>query len=76
MIGEVNSLIVREYAPEGQTPAFNFERRNSRGKLTIWAALCGSGVVLVPYSFDRSVDGLTYLRILNAFAFPQLTIHL
>ena len=66
MIEEVNSYNVRKYGQKGQPPAFNFERRNSRGKLTIWAALCGDGVVL----------GLAYLRMLNAFAFPQFAIHL
>ena len=39
--GEVNSHNVREYAPKGNPPSFNFERTNSRAKLTIWAALCG-----------------------------------
>jgi hypothetical protein len=49
--GEVNSHNVREYAPKGNPPAFNFERKNSRAKLTIWAALCGNGVILGPYFF-------------------------
>ena len=39
--GEVNSHNVREYAPKGNPPAFNFERTTSRAKLTPWAALCG-----------------------------------
>jgi hypothetical protein len=49
--GEVNSHNVREYAPKGNPPAFNFERKNSRAKLTIWAALCSNGVILGPYFF-------------------------
>ena len=75
MNGEVNTHNVSEYAPKGQPPAFNFERRNSRGKLIVWAALCGNGMVLGPYFFDQNVDGLAYLRMLNEFAFPQLAIH-
>ena len=71
----VNSHNVREYAPKGNPPAFNFERTNSRAKLTIWAALCGNGVILGPYFFDGNVTGLAYLRMLNEFAFPQLAIH-
>ena len=73
--GEVNSQNVREYAPKGHPPAFNFERMNSREKLTIWAALCGNGVILGPYFFDQNVNGLAYLRMLNEFVFPQLAIH-
>ena len=73
--GEVNSHNVREYAPKGNPPAFNFERTNSCGKLNIWAALCGNGVILGPYFFDGNVNGLAYLRMLNEFAFPQLAIH-
>ena len=33
--GEVNSHNVREYSPKENQPAFNFERTNSRAKLTI-----------------------------------------
>ena len=73
--GEINSHNVREYAPKGNPPAFNFERTNSRAKLTIWAALCGNGVILGPYIFYGNMNGLAYLRMLNEFAFPQLAIH-
>ena len=73
--GEVNSHNVREYAPKGHPPVFNFERQNSREKLTVWAALCGNGVILGPYFFQGNVDGIAYLRMLNEFAFPQLAIH-
>ena len=48
---------------------------NSRAKLTIWAALCGNGVILGPYFFDGNVNDLAYLRMLNEFALPQLAIH-
>ena len=73
--GDVNSHNVREYAPKGNPPAFNFVRTNSRAKLAIWAAFCGNGVILEPYFFYGNVNGLAYLRMLNEFAFPQLAIH-
>ena len=72
--GEVNSHNVHEYAPKGNPPAFNFERTNSRAKLTIWSTLCGNGGILGPYFFDGNVNGLAYLRM-NEFAFLQLAIH-
>ena len=43
--------------------------------LTIWAVLCGNGVILMPYLFYGSVNGLAYLRMLNEFAFRQLAMH-
>ena len=75
MNGEVNSHNVRQYAPKGHPPAFNFERNDFRAKLTVWAALCGNGVIFGPYFFDRNVDGIAYLRMLNEFVFPQLDVH-
>ena len=54
---------------------FNFERSNSRAKLTVRAALCGNGVILGPYFFDGNVNGMAYLQLLNEFAFPQLVVH-
>ena len=75
MNGEVNSHNVHQYAPKGHPPAFNFKRNYSRAKLTVWAALCGNGVILGPYSLDRNVDGIAYLRMLNEFVFPQLAVH-
>lgn len=72
MNGQVNTHNVREYAPKGNPPAFNFDRSHERAKLTVWAGLCGNGVVLGPYLFDGNVDGLAYLRMLNEFAFPVL----
>jgi hypothetical protein len=56
--GEVNSHNVREYAPKGNPPAFNFERKNSRAKLTIWAALSGNGVILGGISTNAEASSL------------------
>ena len=72
MDGEANSHNVRQYSPKGHPPVFNFERSNSRAKLTVWAALSGNGVILGPYFFDGNVNGMAYLQSLNEFAFPQL----
>ena len=74
--GEVNTQNVRQYAPKGHQPAFNFERSNSRVHLTVWAAVCGNGLIIGPYFFDGNVNGNAYLRMLNEFVFPQLAEHL
>jgi hypothetical protein len=75
MNGEVNTQNVRQYAPIGHPPEFNFERSHSRVHLTVWAALCGNGLVLGPYFFEQNVNGIAYLRMLNEFVFPQLAEH-
>ena len=41
----------------------NFERSNSRVHLTVWAAVCGNGLIIGPYFFDGNVNGNAYLRI-------------
>jgi hypothetical protein len=51
--GEVNTHNVRQYAPTGQPPAFNFERNDSRAKLTVWAPLCGNGLLVGPYFLPK-----------------------
>ena len=75
MNGEVNTQNVRQYAPKGHPPTFNFEKSNSREHLTVWAALCGIGMIFGPYFFERNVNGITYLRMFNEFVFPQLVEH-
>ena len=57
MNGEVNSLAVRQYAPKGHPPEFNFNRSDSRAKVTVWEGLCRNGVILGPYIFERNVGG-------------------
>ena len=54
--GEVNTYNLRQYAPKGQPPTFNFERNDSRAKLAVWAALCGNDLLLGPYIFGRNVN--------------------
>ena len=72
MNGEVNTQSVRQYAPKGHPPAFNFERSHSREHVTGWAALCGNGMIFGPYFFKQNVNGIAYLRMFNEFVFPQL----
>jgi hypothetical protein len=57
MNGEVNTQNVREHAAKGHPPAFNFERSSSREHLTVWAALCGNGMIFGPYFFEGNVNG-------------------
>ena len=71
MNGEVNTQNVRQYAPKGHPPAFNFES-SSRVQLTVWAALCGNSVIIGPYFFEGNVNGIAYLRMVNEFVFPLL----
>ena len=65
MNGRVNSHNVREYAPAGEPPEFNFDVNMSREKLTVWIGLCGNGQLIGPFFFDRNIDGLEYLRMIN-----------
>ena len=64
---------MREYAPKGDPPAFNFNKSST--KLSVWAGVCSNGLILGRYFFHANVDGRTYLRMLNDFAFPQLANH-
>jgi hypothetical protein len=75
MNGEVNTHNVSQYAPKGQPPAFNFERNDSRAKLTVWAPLCGNGLLVGPYFLHGNVNGIAYLRMLNEFVFLQLAVN-
>jgi hypothetical protein len=73
--GEVNSQNVRQYAPKGHPPEFNFNRSDSRTKLTVWAGLCGNGVILGPFFFDGNVDGVADLQMLHEYVLPLLAEH-
>jgi hypothetical protein len=75
MDGEVNLHNVRRYAPKGHPPEFNFNRSDSQAKLTVWAGLCGNGVILGPYFFEGNVDGVAYLQILHEYDLPLLAVH-
>ena len=62
--------------PKGHPPAFNFDKSSNRDKLTVWAGLCGNGLIFGPYFFKENVDGRAYLHMLNYFVFPELFNHL
>ena len=71
MNGKVNTQNVRQYAPKGHPPAFNFDKSSNRDKLTVWAGLCGNSLIYRPYFFEEDVNGRAYLRMLNDFVFPE-----
>ncbi len=75
MNGEVNTQNVREYAPVGQPPEFNYDVNCSRQKVTVWIGLCGSGEIIGPFFFERNVTGVNYLQMLNNDVVPQLLEH-
>ena len=54
---------------------FNFDKSSNRDKLTVWAGLCGNGLIFGPYFYEENVDGRAYLRMLNYFVFPELFNH-
>ncbi len=75
MNGEVNTHNVVEYAPKGHPPNFNFEKNMSREKITVWIGLCGNGVIIGPFFFQRNVNGQAYLQMINQDVIPQLQLH-
>ena len=70
--GKVTTHNVREYAPKGNPPDFFFDVNSSRSKVTVWAGLCGNGVIVGPYFFEGNVNGIAYLRMLNENIIPAL----
>ena len=73
--GKVNTSNVREYAPSGQPPSFNYDRSISREKLNVWVGLVGSGHVIGPFFFEGNLNGAEYLRLINERVVPQLEQH-
>ena len=71
MNGKVVTLNVREYAPVGH-PEFNYDVNFSREKVNVWAGLCGNGLLLGPFFFERNLNGIGYLQILNEQVIPEL----
>ena len=58
MNARVNSQNVREYAPRGQQP--NFDYAVSESSERVWVGLCRNGELIGPVFFDRSVSGPSY----------------
>lgn len=75
MNAEVNGHNTVRYAPARQPPAFNFETRMSREKLTVWLGLCGNGRIIGPFFFQRNVNGQAYLRMIDEEVVPQMELH-
>jgi len=55
MNGQVNTRNVREYAPRGNPPAFNYDRSNSR--TSVWVGITGNGAIIGP-TFSREYQRL------------------
>lgn len=72
MNGEVNSQNVRQYAPWGNNPGFHFNRNESREKLTVWAGLCGNGLVVGPFFIAGNLNGLGYHDLIVENVYPIL----
>lgn len=75
MNGKVNQHNVVEYAPARHPPVFNFDTHISREKVTVWVGLCGNGVVIGPFFFERNVNGQAYLQMINDHVVPQMEVH-
>ena len=59
---KVSAWNICEYAPIDKPRWFNYDRPNSRHKLTVWDGSSGHGQVLGPFSFAGNV---TYLKVIN-----------
>ena len=44
-----------QYAAKGHPPAFKFERSDSRVHLTVWAAVCGNGLIILGLTFSMGM---------------------
>ena len=72
MNGQVTTQNVRQYAPRGEQPSYNFDRNESREKLSVWAGLSGNGSLLGPFFFQGNVNGRKYLAMFNNEIIPCL----
>ena len=75
MNGQVNSRNVRAYVPAGNPPAFHYDVSCSRQKWIVWLGLCESGQLIGPFFFQRSVNGINYLQMINNDVLPQFLQH-
>jgi hypothetical protein len=74
MNGKVNTRNIREYAPRGNHADYTYEQDYSREKVTVWAAHCGNGTFPGPFFFDKNVDGVRYLNLINHDVVPQMMV--
>ena len=40
--------------------------------MNVWAGLCGNGLLLGPFFFERNLNGIGYLQILNKQVIPEV----
>lgn len=73
MDGKVNTWNARSYAPKKHPPEnFNFQRKFSDEKVTVWAGIFGNGRIVGPYFFEGNVDKNSYLAMLDEFVVPNI----
>ena len=51
--GGVNTQNVREYSPMRHPSSFNYETNMCGEKWSVWAGMCGNGVLIKPHLFRR-----------------------
>ena len=69
MNASVNTHNIREYNPRGQQPLeFQYQRNDSRQKLTVWVGMMGNGSIIGPFFFRHKINGEDYLRMVNDHA--------
>ena len=67
---EMNTQNVRSYAHRGENPDFHYDRNECRTNVMVWAGLCGNGTMIGPFFFNGSVNGESYLEMLNEKVLP------
>ncbi|XP_072166862.1 uncharacterized protein [Diadema setosum] len=69
----INTHNIRAYRLRGQPPLeFDYQRNDSRLKITTWVGLMGNGTILGPVFFNENVNGPRYLATINEQVVPAL----
>ena len=74
MTGAVSTWNIREYAPQGNPSSFNYDWNISRHKVSVWCGLCSNGKNTGPYFWEKNVNTLLYLEVINMNIVPNLVI--
>ena len=70
---QVNTHNLRAYREKGHPPdEFQYERSDSRLKVTVWAGLTGNGDIIGPVFFDNNVTGAAYVQMIDEEVVPAL----
>ena len=72
MNGEVNAQNVRQYAPKGHPPTFNYKNEQFSSTPDGLGSTLWQRFDLWASFLEMNVNGIAYLRMLNEFVFPQL----